>query len=430
MFNKKYNQFLGSAIAKEMGIKIIKNNNKKIKKYISGDKSLLNLVNNLLTFFVRLWISLFKPVVILGGYFGIKNSIKIFIESWGKVIFLSPKMLFYKKKYFFKIDTERRNKFKVKENDFFDKVFNLILGKFLPVSYLEGFNFIKKQDSNLSKNISVIGTGVEIITNDRFKFLSADILKKKGKLLSFQHGGNYEKMKILQPEMIEEKYVTKRYSWTNKKGLGQHFLSRYKKMFFSDINENKNILIFPTAILLQDISIRNIGINNHPHLDQNYDFFANLNIKNKANVNVKLFPDNNSEFAKKVWKKKFGSSVVFSKTYSRKVNYYQSRIVVINDISTPLFELMFIGTPFIIITSNKFTEYKTKFAKDLKSLEKLNILYRDPIKAAKFINKNYNNIVNWWKNVSNEKSFINFKKTLFFEKKDYINLIAKELVKI
>ena len=63
------------------------------------------------------------------------------------------------------------------------------------------------------------------------------------------------------------------------------------------------------------------------------------------------------------------------------------------------------------------TNIKTKFAKDLKSLEKLNILYRDPIKAAKFINKNYNNIVNWWKDVSNEKSFINFKKTLFFEKK-------------
>ena len=182
---------------------------------------------------------------------------------------------------------------------FFDKVFNLILGKFLPVSYLEGFNFIKKQDSNLSKNISVIGTGTEMITNDRFKILTADILKKKGKLLTFQHGGNYEKGKLIIPEMIEEEYATKRYLWTNKKGLGQHFLSKYKKMFFSDIKENKNILIFPTAILLKDISIKNMDINHHPYLDQNYDFFANLNIKNKANVSVKLFPENNSKDCKK-----------------------------------------------------------------------------------------------------------------------------------
>ena len=119
MFNKKYDQFIGTSIAKEMGIKIIKNNNKKIKKYIFGDRSHMNFFNNLLIFFVRLWISLFKPVVILAGYFGKKNSIKIFIKSWAKVIFLSPEMFFYKNRYFFKIDTERRNKFKVKENDFF-----------------------------------------------------------------------------------------------------------------------------------------------------------------------------------------------------------------------------------------------------------------------------------------------------------------------
>ena len=102
----------------------------------------------------------------------------------------------------------------------------------------------------------------------------------------------------------------------------------------------------------------------------------------------------------------------------------------INDISTPLYELMYIGVPFILVSDNKFNELNTKFVKKFKKLEKLKILYTSPIKAAEFVNNNYNAIDDWWKGVSKEKNFINLKNNLFVEKSDYINSITKELINI
>ena len=91
---------------------------------------------------------------------------------------------------------------------------------------------------------------------------------------------------------------------------------------------------------------------------------------------------------------------------------------------------MYIGVPFILISDNNFNELETKFVKKLKKLEKLKIFYTSPIKAAKFVNNNYDTIDDWWKIVSKEKNFINFKNTLFTEKKNYINSITKELMNI
>jgi len=91
---------------------------------------------------------------------------------------------------------------------------------------------------------------------------------------------------------------------------------------------------------------------------------------------------------------------------------------------------MYIGVPFILIIDNNLNELETKFVKKLKKLEKLKILYTSSIKAAEFVNNNYDTIDDWWKTVSKEKNFISFKNTLFTEKKDYINSITKELINI
>ena len=201
-------------------------------------------------------------------------------------------------------------------------------------------------------------------------------------------------------------------------------------MLRSNIKNNKQILIFPTQISFHSFRSFNIKKNNHPYLDNNYDFFNNLNNENKKNVLLKLFPDSTSKFVKKIWKKKFGNNINFAETYSSKVNFYNSKLVVINDISTPLYELMYVGVPFILITDNKFNELNMHFAKKLKNLKKLKILHTCPIKAAEFVNNNYNTIDDWWKNVSKEKNFINLKNHLFVEKSDYINSITKELIRI
>ena len=428
--NYDYQKLIRTVIAKEIGIKVIKKTNKESRKnVISGNKSIFNFMPNLLNFFLRSYIFLFKPVLILEGYFGRKNSIKLFFKSFGRIFFLPPNRFFYKKKYFFKINKESRNKIKVFENDFLDKIFNLLIGKLFPVTFLEGFDFIKKQDSFFANRISKIGSAVEMTSSDRFTFLAAEILRKKGKLLLFQHSGYGDEELISPHSMVEKDYSTKRYLWKDPKGLGQHFLTRYKKIFYLNIKNNKQILIFPTEISFYNYRTR-LKKNNHPYLDQNYDFFKNLNKKNKNHVLIKLFPFKTCENVKKIWKKKFKNNINFAETYLSKVHFNKSRLVVINDVSTPLYELMYIGVPFILISDDKFSGLNKRFIKKLKKLEKLNILHTSPIKAAKFVNNNYDNIDNWWKIVSKKKDFTNFKKILFVEKKNYINSITKELIKI
>ena len=105
-----------------------------------------NFISNFLNFFLRSYIFLFRPILILQGYFGAKNSISIFFKSFGRIFFLPSNKFFYKKKYFFKINEKSRNKIKVLESDFLDKIFNLLIGKLCPVTFSEGFDFIKKQD--------------------------------------------------------------------------------------------------------------------------------------------------------------------------------------------------------------------------------------------------------------------------------------------
>ena len=91
---------------------------------------------------------------------------------------------------------------------------------------------------------------------------------------------------------------------------------------------------------------------------------------------------------------------------------YKARIVVINDISTPLHECVMLSIPFIIISKIDYKIFNNSFKKQIKSLENLGLYYFDPVEAAKFINTNYDQIYKWWSLTISKKNYINFKKNL------------------
>ena len=100
----------------------------------------------------------------------------------------------------------------------------------------------------------------------------------------------------------------------------------------------------------------------------------------------------------------FNNKINFAEVHSKITKFYESKLVVLNDVSTPLYDLMYIGVPFIIITNPQFNQFQKKFAKDLNKLEKLNILFRCPIKAAKFVNNKNDKIFK--KNFISKKRFV------------------------
>ena len=71
--------------------------------------------------------------------------------------------------------------------------------------------------------------------------------------------------------------------------------------------------------------------------------------------------------------------------------------------STGYLESMNLNLPTLLIFNNKFCSIRKDAKEDFNDLKKVNILFNNPINAANFINKNYNNFEEWWSNSELQK---------------------------
>ena len=171
---------------------------------------------------------------------------------------------------------------------------------------------------------------------------------------------------------------------------------------------------------------------NHPYLDPSQVFYMNLDESIKKKSSVKLFPQKSSFEVKKLWLKKFGKKINFIPFFmnSRRNNFFNAKMVILNDINTAMYELVYAGLPFILIADlNNRPDLKKEFKKQLINLKKINILFEDPSKAAKFVNllvKN-NHIEKWWEKSYKTNIFLGFKNSIIVEKKNYVPMIIKHL---
>ena len=420
---------LRAATAKVLGITNLNLSYKKIKKEQKQRK--INYINFFLKPLTMLYVNLFKPILIIDGYIGLKNTFYFFFRSFGKVLNIPSKLLLDEPYIDCKIDKKFRKKIKISEKDLIDKIFNEIIQDHLPVSFLEKFYFLKKESEKISQKVKRIGTGNLHHGNGQFSIIAAEILKKKGKLFVFQHGGMYSKTNVLQREHMDQSYVSKRYYFDNKSGLGQHFFNM-KKISFDELKTRNSIVMVNTDTNFER-SIGSYRKCSHPYLDPSQLFFSSLNDLTKKKILLKLFPQKNSLYIKKIWMKKFEKKINFLPhfLYSKKERYFDAKLVILNDISTPFYELLFLGLPFVIIQdSSLFVHFSSEFKKKIMNLKKINILFDDPAKAARFVNSfNKNSIEDWWKITSSSKELINLKKFLIVEKKGYITKIVKDLTK-
>jgi putative transferase (TIGR04331 family) len=430
----QYTAYIRSVIIKT----ITKNNNYKSEKITKNFSQEIRISYNLIyqftlnfiIFFFRIYIFIAKPTIIFNGYFKIKNSLLIFLKSFGRIFFVNSQFFFYKKNFLIRKNNNLRENIKIKEIDYFDKVFNILLVDFLPSSYLEAHMFYNGKVNIFSNRILKIGSATSIIADDYFKYLTAAILEKKGLFFSFQHGGFLGQSKLRLPELIEKKYSSKIFYWNNKEGLGMHYLSNFKKIKIDKIPQNNLILLYQTNLVEHEnyADGGSLNIKSHPYLNGLYQFYNGLDLIYKNISAVKLFPQYNVSFTKKIWIKKCGNEINFLQNNRGFDLFYKSRIVILDDISTALIELLYIGVPFILIHNNKFYDYDEKFIKYFNYLIKLNILFSSSKEASEFINKNYYNIGFWWTKVNEDKVFIKFKNEFFNKKKNYISKIIKAII--
>ena len=127
---------------------------------------------------------------------------------------------------------------------------------------------------------------------------------------------------------------------------------------------------------------------------------------------MRLFPKNRSMQLENVWKEKYGKKIQFSKE-NKENSIYNSKIIILDDFSTPLYEFLKIGVPFIIIMKDSYQNIKPNFRNELIKLEKIGLIHKSSYSGAKFLNNNYENLHDWWKKIIKNKNFKQFKRIYF-----------------
>ena len=395
-------------IAKNLGYSLIEKKNiiKKINKknYISNK----NFFFISICYLIKIYIKIFKPNLIVNSYLGKKNSIRLFFKSFGRILSIPSKFIFdYNIPITYK-NLKIREKLKVNEKDFIDKIFNILIKDFIPASYLENFKRYYFIDQKISI-VPSLSSAVSLIYDDLYKFFSVKLLTNNKKLISLQHGfvGKEKKEKCVYDTIYQKRYSSKTISWYDKNGPKENFFNKLSKYKFNPLKQDK-ILIYPTVIMDRPNYKNNLSKKFHPYLNKNYDFFETLSKEYKNKVRIKAFPGSEKKI-KNYWFAKFKRKKLFIKNSKDIFNKF--KIVVIDDISTPICEILYVGAPFIIIET-EFNHFNNKTKKKILALKKINILFEDPIAAGKFLNQNYKDLNSWWNKVIKSQVYLSLKKEL------------------
>ena len=422
--NNLIQPYIRFCVAKNLGFKQEQlPSSTKAKKNQSFKKNFLSSIfnfHNYISIFFRLYSSIFKPFLVIDGYIPKKSCLKIFFKSFGKILIIPSSFFFTERSYSDKKNLYIRKTLRVKEKDVIDKIFNDIFPHFLPSSYLENFK-VYDSYSNSFKLLPKVGTAVSLIYNDYFKYMAAAILKMKGKVFVFQHGGLIGKEKYDRDEAFNQKYSSKVYSWDGNTNFRENYFEKFKKIQKTSFIKKDGVLILPTRTKVKYNYNQSIYKKNHPYLNDNYKFYENLNKKIKKRTSIKLFPNYYSNITKQIWIKKFGLRLNFLENKKDITLFNKFKIIVIDDISTPLCELMYVGVPFVII-NDELEWLKKSTNKKILKLKKLNILFDEPRKASSFINKNYNKIDSWWEKNKANKIYKDLEKEIIPTNKKKTNL--------
>ena len=423
-----FNSYINYLISKRLNFRVLKS--KKIRKvFLFENLKKKTFVKKILYFFYNLF-GFLKPIIIFDGYFGKKNSLKVILKSKFKILFAYIDYFdFPAETINFKKDLNSRSKISIKIKDDFDIIYNEFIKNALPSSFLENFNSYLRANEKKYLNISKIGTAVHFPANDNFKFAILNLKRKNKRSFNLQHGA-FMGYRVFDPEeYINQKMSDLNLLWHDKKlNIGsQYFLnSKYKFKKF----ENK-ILFFPCHILFNH-ELDAFAKNNHIYLNQYFDLVKSLIIKKKFFLSVKFFNHKNDDIFKKIWINYFGKNVkILESNSSYKGSIFEKYdLVIIDDFSTAFYELLYHKKPFIVLNSAPNVNFTKKFWKAINDLKKINLWFENEKQLAKYLDKNFENIILNWDKTINSKHYIKLRKTLFARENFNDSLFVKKILEL
>ena len=286
--------------------------------------------------------------------------------------------------------------------------------KYIPLSYLEGFNTYLKKTKEIDNNKCnyIFASGAHLM-NDFFKIWLVN--NKKSKLYVVHHGGSFPQENLYlhkHENLISEKKITS-FKPINKDYIQLPSIKvRNKKL--NNLSGKKILLIaYDSALTI----VRGGELFNSSDIlidfDQKYKLFKNLNTENKNNFKVRLFPFDYGWNLKERYCKKFKKDVL-DKNSNLKASLKNTRIAINSYLDTPLSECMAMNVPNLTLILKDKREISRPFLSLYRDMKKNKLIFYDPGAASKQINKVYDNVQDWWSQKEIQKVVQNFKELLIF----------------
>ena len=311
---------------------------------------------------------------------------------------------------------------------FFSKK-NFHVAKFItqiiPSSYIENFYIYEKIGKKILNQPEKIYTDTAHLDDDLFKTLIFNWSSNKDfKILIGQHGGNHR---------IHDQYVT---------NYNDDYEICCKYLVWGKSLKKKEVKL--SSVRLFNLNTEFIKPKNIKHdvcyvfealrenqfqgdFKRNDDFIRSLGTKRKflkiikKNFVVKSYYEKN-RYKEQISNRSLSKYLKINPKLFRddKEVIFESNIVVIDYMSTMIFELISLNIPFVLILENS-NEYLSNFGKKfINDLKKINLFFSDSSKAANFIN-NLSNFDKWWLEEKRQKKILELKKNYAYVSKYHIN---------
>ena len=299
-----------------------------------------------------------------------------------------------------KLDKNLRSSLKIElkaSNKFEHFIYDNILDR-LPICVVEDFNEIQKS----IKKINIVPQNIVfdnvLYGNFYIKFwLAFCSLNKNITLISHQHGGSIPQRS--KDYDFEEKISDFHATWHIPIHKKDKQLPPLKLSAIPRINnkKGKSCLLVPFATQWTykkcwDATPQ--GIDSLDHIYQYDVFFQNLTTDIQKEFIIK--PDVNLGMNEEKKMKELFPNSNFITDRDLIKSFQLAKIIICTYPETTFLEALASGRPTILIFPKKHWHFNSQFQELVNSLEKGNIIFYDPIKVAKHINKIWEDPLLWW----------------------------------
>jgi len=307
----------------------------------------------------------------------------------------------------------------------------------IPLCYMENYNFYKSGITNIkdTESVKIIGSVFGWIFDDEFKFFAAEELVKGARLFDFQHGGNYGfSLSVPMETLSLEKDVFYTWGWDSEsdnkmKPLPSPHLSKLRDMHSPSLD---NILFVNSSIPRYHYRFHSLHLpDDMPEYFKDKEIFFQA-LSNKLKDKILCRPSlHEYEWGEEldIIKKACPNAKYVFKGHL--VNWMQKvKIVVIDHPYTSFLEALTINVPCVFYWNHEICLMRPEAEHYFNLLRDVEILFKDPVSAARKVNKVFHDPMSWWLNREVQDARLEFCERFAYARKDWMKIWAEEFRRI